>query len=118
MTTANRRLLESAGGVIFRVDSFSVPEAARKDFDTAMRRNLAFIETLPGFRGHMVLEKIGGATAFNVVTIAAWESAEAHDQAAARVRSYYEEIGFDLPATLARWGVRAEPGHFRDRSAA
>jgi hypothetical protein len=79
-----------------------------------MRRNEAFLETLPGFRGHIVLEKTGGPTTFNVVTIAAWESREAHEAAKAKVRSYYLSIGFDPSAMMAHWGVRAERGEFRE----
>jgi heme-degrading monooxygenase HmoA len=116
MSMIDRSLTPPGAGVRFRLDSFSVPEAARGEFEAAMRRNLAFIETLPGFRGHVVLEKVGGPAAFNVVTIATWESAEALDAAGVRVRAYYESIGFDLVGALARWGVRAELGNFHARA--
>lgn len=118
MTTTNRPLIESAATLSFRVDSFSVPDAVREEFEAAMRRNMAFIETLPGFRGHIVFEKTGGPTTFNVVTIAAWESREAHDKAGVEVRSYYQRIGFDLSARLAQWGVKAELGDFHERTIA
>lgn len=97
----------------FRIDSFSVPEAAREEFDASRRRNMAFIRTLPGFRGHAVFEKASGPTTFNIVTVATWESQEALERAGTEVRAYYQRIGFDLPAMLARWGVRAELGNFR-----
>jgi hypothetical protein len=32
----------------FRIDNFSVPAAARAEFEAAMQRNLAFIQPLPG----------------------------------------------------------------------
>lgn len=96
----------------FRIDSFSVPDAARAEFEEAMHRNMAFIEKLPGFLGHVVFEKTGGPTTFNVVTIAVWESREAFDKAAEEVRAYYQRIGFDGPATLARWGAKAEIGDY------
>jgi len=38
----------------FRIDAFSVPTAARAEFDASLHRNLAFIETLQGFQGHVV----------------------------------------------------------------
>lgn len=98
----------------FRIDGFSVPEAAREEFDAAMRRNLAFIRTLPGFREHLVFEKSGGSTTLNVVTIAVWESQEAIDRAGVHVREHYRAIGFDMPAALARWSVRAELGTYRE----
>lgn len=96
-----------------RIDSYVVPDAARREFEEAMRRNLAFIETLPGFLGHAVFEKEGGPTSFNLATMAAWESKAAHDRAVEEVRAYYRRIGFDPPAAMARWGVRAEQGVFR-----
>lgn len=97
----------------FRIDAFAVPAAARGEFEAAMRRNLAFLETVPGFVGHMVFEKSGGPSTFNIVTIAVWESSEAQENAGTQVRAYYQRIGFDLPATLSRWGVRAELGNYR-----
>jgi heme-degrading monooxygenase HmoA len=106
---------ESNPNLRFRIDSFVVPEASRPEFETAMRRNLAFIETLPGFLGHVVYERTGGPTSFNLVTVATWENQEALDRAGERVRAHYREIGFDMPAAMARWGVRAELGNFSAR---
>lgn len=96
----------------YRIDSFSVPEAVREEFLAAMRRNMAFIETLPGFVGHVVFEKEGGPSSFNLVTIAVWESTRALEAARERVFAYYEEIGFDPPAQMARWGVVGEVGQY------
>ena len=110
-----RPLIESAATLRFHVDTFSIPDAAHAEFEAAMRRNLAFIETLPGFRGHVVLEKTTGPAAFNVVTIATWESNEALEKAGVEVRSYYQKIGFDASAALARWGATVERGTFRER---
>lgn len=46
----------------FRIDSFVVPDAAREEFEATMQRNMAFIRTLHGFRGHVVFEKRDGAS--------------------------------------------------------
>ena len=89
-----------------------MPDEAREEFEATMRRNLTFLQGLPGFRGHVAFEKMGGPTTFNIVTIAVWESKEALDKAGEQVRAYYKTIGFDRPAMLARWGVRAELGNF------
>jgi heme-degrading monooxygenase HmoA len=105
--------LENNPNLSFRIDSFFVPDAARAEFVAQMRRNQAFIETLPGFRGHLVFEKTGGPTTFNVVTIAVWESSAALEKAGVEVRAHYQKVGFDMPAMLARWGVKAEVGNFR-----
>ena len=108
--------IDPAADHVYRVDSFAIPDAAREEFEATMRRNLAFLHTLPGFLGHVVLERTSGPTGMNVVTIAAWESVEAIEKAGAEVRAYYQKIGFDMPATLARWGARAEIGAYRART--
>jgi heme-degrading monooxygenase HmoA len=104
--------LEKNPDLHFRLDNFSVPDNAREEFEQAMRRNLAFIGTLPGFLGHVAFEKSGGPTIFNVATIAVWESSQALEAAGAAVRDHYQKIGFDMPAVLARLGIKAELGNF------
>jgi hypothetical protein len=95
-----------------RIDSFSVPAAARAEFDAAVERNAAFIKTQPGFRWHVVFDKVTGNSTFNVVTIAAWESAEAVKNAGSQVRAYYESIGFNPPEMMARLGITADFGNY------
>ena len=97
----------------FHVDNFSVPEQARDEFEAVMRRNISFIQTLPGFVGHTVLERTGGPTSFDITTFAIWQDQAALDAAVERVRVHYQEIGFDGPKTLAGWGAKVERGHFR-----
>jgi heme-degrading monooxygenase HmoA len=99
--------------LVVRIDSFTLPEAARAEFTATMHRNLAFIRTLEGFRGHRVFEKRAGDSAYNIVTLAAWESPAALERAGKEVRTHYQRQGFDMPATLKRWGaqlVRADYG--------
>jgi heme-degrading monooxygenase HmoA len=102
----------------FRIDTFTVPQSAREEFEAAMRRNLEFLQTLPGFRSHMVFEQTaapigGGPTSkFNIITIAVWESPEAILRAGEQVRAYYLRIGFDMRASIAKWGVTAELGTY------
>lgn len=111
---ARRPALETLIGptMQFRIDAFSVPAASRTEFEVAMHENAAFLATLAGFRGHAVFEKTSGPTTFNIVTIAAWDSAEAMKAAGDRVREHYRQIGFDMQATIARWGVAASIGGY------
>jgi hypothetical protein len=88
----------------FRIDNFAVPASARTDFQAAMQRNFAFIQTLPGFLWHLVFEKASGPSTFNIVTIAVWETPEAIEKAIAAVRAYYDKIGFNPAAATAEWG--------------
>ena len=97
----------------FRIDVFAVPGSARSEFERAMTRNLAFLRTLPGFRGHEVFEKTAGPGRFDVVTVAAWESQQAMDSASVAVRDYYREIGFDPAPFMAERGIAGEVATFR-----
>lgn len=96
----------------FRIDAFNIPASSRAEFEAAMRRNLAFLEKLPGFLNHIVFEKTTGPTDFNLITIAVWESQEAIAAAGEKVRAYYQSIGFDVQATLARLGITASLGYY------
>lgn len=96
----------------FRVDQFEVPDAARATFTQAMQRNFAFIRTLPGFLGHLVLEKNGGPGRFNLSTIAAWESPEAIQAATTKVQAYYQSIGFNPPEFMRELGIQGELANF------
>ena len=97
----------------FLHDCFVVPEADRAAFTDQMQQNLAFIRTLPGFRGHLVLEQRDGASTFNLVTLAAWASREAYENAGREVRAHYQRLGFDLPGALKRWGVEMVRGTYQ-----
>jgi quinol monooxygenase YgiN len=97
----------------FRIDAFEVPADALAEFQAAMQRNMAFIKTQPGFLGHVVFTKVSGPTTFNIATIAVWENQAAIDKAAEQVRAYYQRIGFNMPAMIARWGVKASLGYYQ-----
>jgi len=93
-----------APNAVYLIDTFTVPGAARAEFDAAAKRNREFLHTLPGLRGDVVFVCKQG-DAFDVATIAAWESPEAIARAKEEVAAYYHRIGFDMPAAMARWGV-------------
>jgi hypothetical protein len=105
--------VESHPNQRFRIDGFDIPADALAEFQAAMQRNMAFIKTLRGFLGHVVFKKISGPSTINIVTIAVWEDQEAVDKAGEQVRAYYQRIGFDMPAMLARWGVTAAVGNYQ-----
>ena len=94
--------------VQLRIDSFTVPAAARAEFEAAMHRSAALLETLPGFLGHLAFEKTSGSSAFNIVTIAVWQSREAMASAVSRVQAHYQSIGYNPRATAERLGITAE----------
>jgi predicted ester cyclase len=89
---------------VYLIDTFLVPAAVRAEFESAMHRNREYIRTLDGFRGDAVLVRKQG-DAFDIATIAVWESSAAIAQAKDQVAAFYQRIGFDMAATIARWGV-------------
>jgi heme-degrading monooxygenase HmoA len=95
-----------------RIDSFSVPAASRAEFEAKLHENIALLQKQPGFEGHTVFEKTSGPTTFNIVTVAVWRSPEAMKNAAEKVREHYRNTGFDMQATIARWGVSASVGSY------
>lgn len=95
-------------GVQLRIDSFNVPAGARPEFEAGMQRSVAFLETLPGFRGHLAFEKTSGSSAFNIVTIAVWENASALANAVTEVQAYYARIGYNPRESAERLGITAD----------
>lgn len=95
-----------------RIDSFSVPAESRAEFEVKLHENIALLQKQPGFEGHAVFEKTSGPTTFNIVTVAVWHSPEALKNAAEKVREEYRRTGFDMQATIARWGVSASIGNY------
>ncbi len=93
-----------APAAVYLIDTFLVPAAVREEFEAAMRRNREYIRTLEGFRGDAVLVRKQGES-FDIATIAVWESPAAIARAKDQVAAFYQRIGFDMPATIARWGV-------------
>ncbi len=97
---------------VVRVACYSVPAASRAAFEEAMRQSADLLRTLPGFRGHLVLEKSGGESRFELVSIAVWENQEAIEGAEARMREHRARLGIDLAAKLTEWGVVHERGNY------
>jgi predicted ester cyclase len=92
-------------GAVYLIDTFIVPAAARAELEAAMRRNREYIRSLEGFRGDAVFVRDRGEGSFDIATLAAWESPAAIASARQKVAAFYERIGFDMPAAIARWGV-------------
>lgn len=94
--------LDKDPDVHIRLDSYCVSTEARAEFEAGVQRSVAFLETLRGFRAHMALAKKSGGSAFNIVTIAVWQSSEAMANAVTQVQAYYQRIGYD-PRVSHSW---------------
>jgi hypothetical protein len=64
--TAINELIESDAGLSYRIDCFFIPEAAREEFEAAMRRNVAFLENQIGFDAAAVLARWGARAELGV----------------------------------------------------
>ncbi|MGR4069625.1 antibiotic biosynthesis monooxygenase [Halomonas sp. LR3S48] len=98
---------------IFRVDKFSVPEAARETFLKRVRDTHQVLRRQPGFITDSILEQVAGSGRFNIVTIAEWESQEAIDAARMAVTKAHRENGFDPQETMARLGIEADIANYQ-----
>ncbi|MFQ3786327.1 antibiotic biosynthesis monooxygenase family protein [Halomonas sp. A29] len=98
---------------IFRVDKFSVPEAAREEFLKRVHDTHQVLRRQPGFIRDSLLEQVGGSGRFNIVTIAEWESQEAIDAARMAVTQAHRENGFDPQETMARLGIEADIANYQ-----
>lgn len=93
---------------VYRVDKFHVPDSAYGEFLAQLRATHQFLRTLPGFVADHVLEKTDGPGAFNFVTIAIWENADAVVAAKAAVVEWCRLMDFDPREMLARLGIEAD----------
>lgn len=104
--------------VVYRVDKFVVPEAARDEFWVHVRRTHAVLRGVPGFVEDALLEQDSGPGRFNVVTIVQWSSEK--DLAAARfaVERSHEAVSFRPTEFYDRTGIEADLANYVDVEAA
>lgn len=98
---------------VFRVDRFNVPEGARQEFLQRVGATHKLLASQRGFVRDVLLEQSAGAGAFNLVTMAEWESREAMELAKEAVAGLHRQLGFDPRALIARLGIHAELGVYR-----
>ncbi|NIC04854.1 antibiotic biosynthesis monooxygenase family protein [Billgrantia bachuensis] len=98
---------------IFRVDKFSVPEAAREEFLKRVHDTHQVLRRQPGFIRDSLLEQVAGSGRFNIVTIAEWENQEAIDAARLAVTKAHREKGFDPQESMARLGIEADIANYQ-----
>ncbi|ALT00396.1 antibiotic biosynthesis monooxygenase [Lacimicrobium alkaliphilum] len=98
---------------LYRVDKFSVPQAAREEFLQRICDTHQVLRRQPGFIRDVLLEQVEGPGRFNIVTIAEWESQEAIDAARTVVMEAHAKSGFSPQETMARLGVEADIANYR-----
>jgi heme-degrading monooxygenase HmoA len=92
----------------FRVDRFTVPEAARDEFLAQIAETHRMLRTLTGFVRDAILEKPAGPGEIVILTIAEWDSTDAIANARKAMQDHYAESGFEPQEFMARLGVTPE----------
>lgn len=94
------------------MDRFTAPPVARDEFPIACGIH-RLLETLPGFQGGAVLERIDSLEHLRIVTLAIWDNREAFDATRWLVQARYQEEGFDTRELMARRGIEADLGAYQ-----
>ena len=100
--------------LIYRVDRFRVPAAARAEFLARVEKTHRILRTLPGFIQDAILEQTDGPGQFNVVTIAIWYSQQAIEGARAAVIAGHQQAGFSPQEMFSRLGIEADVGTYQE----
>jgi len=100
--------MTQASDETFRVDRFTVPEAARDEFLAQDADTHHILRTLPGFLRDAILEKPGGPGELIILTIAEWDSTEAIENARKVIQDRRAETGFEPQEFMAKLGVTPE----------
>ena len=100
--------MTQASDETFRVDRFTVPEAARDEFLAQVADTHHILRTLPGFLRDAILEKPGGPGELIILTIAEWDSTEAIANARKVIQERRAETGFEPQEFMAKLGVTPE----------
>jgi hypothetical protein len=97
---------------VYRVDKFMVPSAAREEFLDRVSSTHAVLWAQPGFVRDLILEQSGGPGEFNFVTLVEWEDPDIESVRAA-VAALHKRMSFDPQEFMARAGIKADIGMYR-----
>ena len=87
------------------IDTFTVPEESKAEFQQAAATAQTFIRTLPGFVEGFIYEQMNGESSINILTTAVWKDEEAFETAKKAVLAEYQRIGYDPQVTRKKLGV-------------
>ncbi|WP_172300393.1 antibiotic biosynthesis monooxygenase [Pseudoruegeria sp. HB172150] len=98
----------------FRIDKFTVPEAARAEFLARVAETHEVLRGCQGFVRDVVYEQYAGPGAFNLITLVEWADQAAIDGAVKRVKAAQDASGFDPRETMARLGITGDIAFYRE----
>ncbi|WNZ26788.1 antibiotic biosynthesis monooxygenase [Leptolyngbya sp. NK1-12] len=98
---------------IYRVYKFVVPNQAREEFLTQVKKTHQLLKAQPGFIQDFLLEQPADTEEFNVITIVEWRDAKAIEDARAAVMTMHKNTGFNPQEMFARLGIKADLGNYK-----
>lgn len=101
---------------VYRVDKFVVPDHAREEFWTHVRRTHEVLRDQPGFLDDVLLEQHSGPGRFNMVTIARWSSPDDLVAARTAVEHAHREADFRPAEFFERAGIEADLANYAEAS--
>ena len=102
---------------IYRLDKFVVPHIALEEFLARVKSIHEVLRTQPGFIQDFLLEQPLSDEAFNLVTLVEWKDAKHIENARAAVMAMHKSTGFNAQETMARLGIKADIGNYKNINA-
>ena len=100
--------MSASSNRIYRLDTFTVPDAAIDEFVMRIRETHELLREQPGFVQDLILEQPAEDGAIRIVTLAEWEDEASIEAAREAVQVMRKTSGFDPAAFIKRAGVEAE----------
>ena len=89
----------------YRIDTFTLPAAARPEFERRSLQTIALLRQQPGFIRDTWFEKIAGNGSVDVVTMVEWRDEASIASAGAAVRAMNDANGFDATTFSREHGI-------------
>lgn len=102
---------------LYRIDTMSLPVAAREPLLVAVSATHDILRAQPGFVRDMVVERRGEAGRIHLLTLVEWASEAAMHAAGPAVQHHHNATGFDRARFLAQHAIQMEPAIYHPLSA-
>lgn len=102
---------------IYRLDKFTMPERSRREFLERIHEIHNVLRFQPGFVQDLLLEQAIDDESFNLVTLIEWENETYIEDARSAVVAHHKSTGFNPHDTMARLGIKADMGIYKNSHA-
>lgn len=98
---------------VYRVDKFTVPADVKEEFIGKVKLTHDLLRTLPGFQQDFVLEQATENGDLKIITLVAWENADAMANARTAVGIMQKDIQFNPQDFIQKSGITMERGDYQ-----